>query len=95
MSDDFQSGPDEAYVDRNLAVQVMAVLAKQLGYQTGVRNREDEWPILYVGLPTGQVSWHIPKSEVAAFFPDYPCEWDGHNLKEKRERMRRFLEVPE
>ncbi len=95
MSDDFQSGPLEAYVDRNLAVQVLAVLARQLGYQTGIRNREDEWPILYVELPSGQVSWHIPKAEIVAFFPGYPCEWDGHNLKEKRERMRRFLEVPE
>ncbi len=95
MSDDFQSGPDEAYLDRNLAVQVLAVLARQLGYQAGIRNREDEWPILYVELPTGQVSWHIPKEEIAAYFPDYPGEWDGHDLKEKRDRIRRFLEAQE
>ena len=95
MTDNFQSEPDEAYVDRNLAVQVLAVLARQQGYQVGIRNREDDWPILYVDLPTGQVSWHIPKDEIAALFPDYPGEWDGHDLKENRDRLRRFLEVPE
>ena len=95
MTGNFQSEPDKAYVDRNLAVQVLAILAKQKWYQIGIRNREDDWPILYVDLPTGQVSWHIPKDEIVAFFPDYPGEWDGHDLKEKRDRLRRFLEVPE
>ena len=95
MTDNFQSEPDEAYVDRNLAVQVLAILANQKGYQIGIRNREDDWPILYVDLPTGQVSWHIPKDEIVALLPDYPGEWDGHDLKEKRDRLRRFLEVPE
>ena len=95
MTDNFQSEPDEAYVDRNLAVQVLAILANQKGYQIGIRNREDDWPILYVELPTGQVSWHIPKDEIVALLPDYPGEWDSHDLKEKRDRLRRFLEVPE
>ncbi len=95
MTDNFQSEPDEAYMDRNLAVQVLAILARQQGYQIGIRNREDDWPILYVDLPTGQVSWHIPKDEIVALLPDYPGEWDGHDLKEKRDRLRRFLEVPE
>ena len=95
MTDNFQSEPDEAYMDRNLAVQVLAILARQQGYQIGIRNREDDWPILSVDLPTGQVSWHIPKDEIVALLPDYPGEWDGHDLKEKRDRLRRFLEVPE
>ena len=95
MTDNFQSEPDEAYMDRNLAVQVLAILARQQGYQIGIRNREDDWPILYVDLPTGQVSWHIPKDEIVALLPDYPGEWEGHDLKEKRDRLRRFLEVPE
>ncbi len=95
MNDKYESTSDEAYLDRNLAVQVLAALARQLGYQTGIRNREDEWSILYIDLPTGQVSWHIPKDEIAAYFPDYPGEWDGHDLREKRDRLRQFLEVQE
>jgi hypothetical protein len=95
VADNFQSEPDEAYVDRNLGVQVLALLAMRQGYRIGIRNREDDWPILYVDLPTGQVSWHIPKDEIVAFFPDYPGEWDSHDLKEKRDRLRRFLEVLE
>ena len=95
MSDSYQSGSNEAYLDRNLAVQTLAILARQQGYQTGIKKREDEWPILYVELPIGQVSWHIPKDGIAAFFPDYNGDWDGHDLREKRVRLRQFLEVPE
>ena len=91
----FESTPDEAYLDRNLAVQILAVMARHLRYNIGVKNRKDEWPILYVDLPTGQVSWHIPKEEIVAYFPDYPGEWDGHDVTEKRDRLRQFLEVSE
>ena len=95
MNDNYESTSDETCLDRNLAVQVLAFLASRNGYRVGIRKRNDEWPILYVDLPTGQVSWHIPKGEVAAYFPDYPGEWDGHNVAEKRERLRQFLEAPE
>ena len=91
----YESAPDEAYLDRNLAVQIFAVMARHIGYNVGVKNRNDEWPILYVDLPTGQVSWHIPKEEIAAYFPDYSDEWDGHNVNEKRNRLMRFLEAQE
>ena len=87
-----ESPPDEAYLDRNLAVQVMARMAMQLGYSVGIRNRDDNWPILYVDLPTGQASWHLPASELIGDFPDYG-EWDGHDVGEKRRRMIQFLEV--
>ncbi|MHB1708778.1 MAG: hypothetical protein ACYCT2_04800 [Thermoplasmataceae archaeon] len=88
----FESAPDEAYLDRNLVVQAMAKMALQLGYKVGVRERGKEWPILYVDLPTGQVSWHIPASELAGGFQDYEGEWDGHDVQEKRGRLRKYLE---
>ena len=87
-----ESTPDEAYLDRNLAVQVMAKMALQLGCRVGVREREEEWSILYIDLPTGQVSWHIPASELIGDFRDYEGEWDGHDLEMKRRRVIRFLE---
>jgi hypothetical protein len=89
----YESTPGEAYLDRNLAVQVIAVMANRLGYHMGIRNRNDEWPILYIDLPTGQVSWHLPSQELIGNFPDYMGEWDGHDVVEKRDRLRKFVEV--
>ena len=40
-------------------------------------------------LPNGQVSWHIPDSELPLFdflFP-YAGEWDSHTAEEKYERV--------
>lgn len=53
------------------------------GLQAGFRldPREPEWPVAYITLPQGQVSWHIPA---------YPEEWDGHTTEEKYRRCREF-----
>ncbi len=91
----YESAPDEAYLGRNLAVQVLAVMARHLGYNVGVKNWNVEWPILYVDPPTGQVSWYIPKEEITAYFRDYSGDWDGHSVNEKRNRLMRFLEAQE
>jgi len=88
----YESTSEEAYLDRNLAVQVVAELALRLGFNAGIKERETAWPILYVDLPTGQVSWHIPSAELNGYFPDYAGEWDGHGVEEKRVRLRKFLE---
>jgi hypothetical protein len=68
------------YEVRNpLIIQAMAV-ASTLGYATGVRmeTAEPEWPVMYIELPTGQVSWHIPQ---------HTKGWDGHTTPEKYNRV--------
>ncbi|MCP4540534.1 MAG: hypothetical protein GY832_25640 [Chloroflexi bacterium] len=81
----------EAYSDRNQAVQVMARMAQLAGMEVGVgldaETQDPEWPVLFVDLPTGQVSWHLPKAELIGDWPTYPDEWDGHSLDEKRQRL--------
>ena len=84
------SGLDDAYTDRNLAVLALAKLAMRAGFRVGVKP-DDEWPILYVDLPTGQVSWHIKASDMVGEWPPYDGEWDGHDLEEKRRRVKEFL----
>ena len=81
-----ESTPDEAHYDRNLCVQAMLKMAQKLGFNTGLKE-DPEWPILYIDLPTGQVSWHIPKQEILTDVPEYNGKWDGHNLQEKRRRV--------
>ena len=88
----FQSGSKaEAYYDRNQAVMAMARLAQMNGMTVGVKGDDPEWPIVFIDLPTGQVSWHIPAAEMRSPLPEYAGEWDGHALDEKRSRIESFI----
>ena len=91
---EYESKPDEAYLDRNLCVQLMARMAQKLGYNAGIRENGD-WPILYIDLPTGQVSWHIPKADITGTFPEYLKGWDGHDVECKRKRLVEFIKNEE
>ena len=87
---------EEAYYDRNQLAMLAAKLARLIGYETGwhVDDDEPEWPVLYIELPTGQVSWHIPMAEVldqTVIMHNHVRPWDGHTLEEKRHRIVQFL----
>lgn len=75
-----------AYSERN---QVVAALAKL--FPSGVLHDESdpEWWIVYIDLPTGQVSWHFQTSELPLLdaFPKYEGQWDGHTTGEKYARL--------
>ena len=75
----------EEYPIRNQQVYQALGLAAKLGYPVGIKLDEDEpdWPVIYLELPTGQVSWHLPM---------YPGTWDGHDTKEKYARCRAYAE---
>lgn len=40
-------------------------------------------PVVYIELPTGQVSWHMP---------EHPRAWDGHSTSLKYRRIRQFVD---
>ena len=90
----YESKPDEAYLDRNLCVQVIARMAQKLGYNVGIKENGD-WPILYIDLPTGQVSWHLPLKEIVGNFSEYSMEWDNHDVECKRNRLVEFIKSEE
>lgn len=60
-------------------------LALERGYEAGIRidREEPEWPCVYIELPTGQVSWHMPQ---------HGEKYDGHNNLEKFWAIGRFAE---
>ena len=96
MTDKTQSDTlQEAYHDRNLAVMALARLAMAFGFPAGLHVDPDEpdWPVLMVDLPSGQVSWHLPKTEIIGPWPMYDGDWDGHTLEEKQARVARFVEL--
>lgn len=74
---------DQDYTYRyGLVLKAMAA-ANDLGYATGYRidPNEPEWPVAFIELPTGQVSWHMPQHSAA---------WDGHSTEEKFERIQQY-----
>ena len=89
------SGEKEAYYDRNQAAMLAAKLATLWGIKVGWRMDPEEpgWPVLFIELPTGQVSWHIPEAEAVNLMLPYQQEWDGHTTEEKRERIGDFISV--
>lgn len=48
----------------------------------------DDWAITWANLPTGQVSWHVPRNlaELSTVTQD-PIDWDGHTRDEKNDRL--------
>jgi len=88
---------EDAYRERDQCVALIAHLAAALGYTVGIGEHDPkdrawlpEWrTIIYIDLPTGQVSWHIREDERAWFadLPPYTKPWDKHSVTEKYRRV--------
>lgn len=85
---------DEVYADRNRLAQLAAVLASRLGYEIsiGLDEHEPAYPVLYIQLPTGQISWHIKVADLTLLDIDHVSwpavnPWDGHDDREKKDRI--------
>jgi hypothetical protein len=76
---------DENYDVRNTLVVHAMSLALQCGYEVGMRIDPhcEDWPVIYIELPTGQVSWHVPP---------HTKPWDGHSLDTKMNRLIRYAD---
>ena len=75
---------DQNYEMRNKLVMTAVAMAVWLGLDAGFRvdPTEPEWPVAFIQLPTGQVSWHLPQFQMA---------WDGHSTEEKYQRVNEFI----
>jgi len=76
----------KAYDVRNCEVIGAIHWALVIGYQAGFRfdSAEPEWPVAFIELPTGQVSWHLAQ---------HPVVWDGHTTEQKYERIAAYCET--
>jgi hypothetical protein len=76
---------DQDYPRREVLVLKAMLMARHLGYPAGYRidPQEPDWPVAFIELPTGQVSWHMPA---------FPVAWDGHTTDEKWARIETFLD---
>jgi hypothetical protein len=69
---------------------LIAHLAAMYPSAIGTDPAEPDWPVVYIALPTGQVSWHIDKSDMdlfAAIPVGTAPAWDGHSTEEKHRRL--------
>jgi hypothetical protein len=84
---------EDVYEDRNTLVEAFAHAAHSLGFEA-CYYVHDEWAVIVVELPTGQVSWHVrpDPSNIPDWLPERDGEhvFDGHSRDEKNERLRQF-----
>jgi len=83
-----------AYQERNLLVSALSKLfPAYIAYHPEDEEWEDDWrTIIFIDLPTGQVSWHIHDSEKGLFshLQETRNDWDGHTTKEKYKRLKKL-----
>lgn len=94
---EFQNAKNTAYRQRNEAALGMARMAMALGMPVGVledKTRAGFPYLLYIDLPTGQVSWHFMAMDrdLLSPFQKYEREWDGHDDDERSRRLISFSE---
>lgn len=86
---------DAAYLERNRCVALIARMAVAMGLpvavtKTSIEGWSEEWHgCIFIGLPTGQVSWHYHDSQAHLFegLPRREEAWDGHDTPEKYRRV--------
>lgn len=98
--DALRAQKDQAYAERNKCVAFIARMALAVGWPAWLGRHPDtdeawerDWlNIVFIELPTGQVSWHIHDSEMPLFdfLPSGGPPWDGHTTEDKYSRMRRW-----
>ena len=86
-----QSALNALYTER---AHLVALLAKDYPSAYVEDTENDSWIIVYVDVPTGQLSWHISPEDQSLFSgvrfaPD--TEWDGHTTDQKYDRVRALI----
>lgn len=81
---------EAVYEDRNLLACAVAELlpAGLAGWTPAPDTDGDEWAIVWIETPSGQMSWHVPREfaeDLTARNDDY--EYDGHDREAKNGRL--------
>lgn len=84
------------YTRRGEAVMALLALAREHGYPIGVRvDPEDdprgEWPVVTARLPSGEVSWHMPRAAVPHIDTmGAASKWDGSTVEDVSSRLNAY-----
>lgn len=92
MSEDKAVNVDELYRERAILVAHLAAI-----YPSVIcASDEPGYALVYVAVPTGQLSWHIADRDVSLFQhvqKSSPVLWDGHSTPEKYTRLHEFTKL--
>lgn len=81
------------YTERNKVLSLCTAMALGLGFYAGIgldKDGEPGWQhVVYIELPSGQVSWHVPDTEIYLFshLGEYVLPYDHHTTEEKYKRV--------
>lgn len=84
---------DFLYTERARVAVALARGCRQMGCAVGFGYdaAEPDWPVLFIELPIGQVSWHLSPHARATLAADIADDsawrWDGHTTDEKYRRL--------
>ena len=96
-----QAQKNIAYSERNKLVAALSKFfpASLERHPDDDKDWENDWRwIVFINLPTGQVSWHLHDSELQQFehLPRIVGrKWDGHTTDEKYARLKALSTTPE
>jgi len=92
-NDDSEKQIDEVYEDRNL---LACTLANATGAPAGWKpdpESPDEWAIVWIETPNGQVSWHVPRDMAENIAPlKQDSDYDGYDREVKNDRLAAWAE---
>lgn len=82
------------YTERAFLVSVLICVAVRNGIQCSWwvdPEAGEEWPVVCIDLPTGQVTWHMSRADFVELgfdqLPESAYRYDGHTVAEKYERL--------
>jgi hypothetical protein len=89
------SNTNAVYRDRAVLTAHMAAVYPSVIVH-GADPYEPEWAVVYITLPTGQISYHISPADLDLFTHvrvAVAADWDGHTTDEKNRRLAEYTEL--
>jgi hypothetical protein len=88
-------GLDDVYRERNLLACALVESVSDVmgGWTPATDAKNDEWAIVWIETPMGQMSWHVPR-EMAnnLVHRNDNYEYDGHSTATKNDRLASWAE---
>lgn len=81
---------DDVYRDRNLLACALVESVGQgtMGGWTPAEEAPDDWAIVWVETPHGQLSWHVPRDMATSLVTrNDGYDYDGHSRTVKNDRL--------